>query len=86
MLDTLITPSLGSTSIPELDVEPLRQAGETPIERPFTGQELWQIEKQAIETTIEACGGSIPKAAKVLGVSPSTIYRKREAWDARLGN
>ncbi|MDH5453803.1 MAG: helix-turn-helix domain-containing protein, partial [Paracoccaceae bacterium] len=25
-------------------------------------------------------GGSIPKAARVLEVSPSTLYRKMEGW------
>ncbi|MGE0211500.1 MAG: sigma-54-dependent transcriptional regulator [Parvibaculaceae bacterium] len=45
-----------------------------------SGRALGEIERQAIETAIATCGGSIPKAAKVLGVSPSTIYRKREAW------
>ena len=44
------------------------------------GRELWQIERDAIEDTISSCGGSVPKAAKLLGVSPSTIYRKRESW------
>lgn len=43
-------------------------------------RELWQIERDAIECTIAACGGIIPKAAKILAVSPSTIYRKRESW------
>ncbi len=45
------------------------------------GQQLWKIEQAVINGTIEACGGSIPKAAKILGISPSTIYRKRENWD-----
>ena len=40
------------------------------------------IERDAIETTIDLCGGSIPKAAKVLNISPSTIYRKKETWGA----
>jgi two-component system repressor protein LuxO len=44
------------------------------------GQELWRIEQAAINCAISACGGSVPKAAKVLGISPSTIYRKRENW------
>ena len=43
-------------------------------------RELWQIERDAIETTIQQCGGSIPQAARLLGVSPSTIYRKKESW------
>jgi two-component system repressor protein LuxO len=48
--------------------------------------ELWKIERSAIERAINACGGSIPKAAKLLGVSPSTIYRKKEAWSAAPPN
>jgi two-component system, repressor protein LuxO len=48
--------------------------------------ELWQIERDAIEVMISKCGGSIPKAARMLGVSPSTIYRKRDAWQAVARN
>ena len=44
------------------------------------GEELWRIERAAITSTIAWCGGSIPRAAKILGISPSTIYRKRESW------
>jgi DNA-binding NtrC family response regulator len=42
--------------------------------------QLWQIERDAIERAIRLCQGSIPRAARLLGVSPSTIYRKRESW------
>ncbi len=45
-----------------------------------TGRHLWQIERDAIETAIASFAGSIPKAADALGISPSTIYRKRESW------
>ena len=84
MLDPLFAAHPDAPTTPSLDVEDLRQAGNVPVERPsWAGMELWEIEKQAIETTIDACGGSVPKAAKMLGVSPSTIYRKREAWEAR---
>ena len=34
----------------------------------------------ANEATIEHCEGSIPRAAKLLALSPSTVYRKLEAW------
>ncbi|MEM1427997.1 MAG: sigma-54 dependent transcriptional regulator [Pseudomonadota bacterium] len=44
------------------------------------GKTLAEIERLAIEFAISRNGGSIPKAARELGVSPSTIYRKREAW------
>lgn len=41
---------------------------------------LIEVEREAIEAAIAACGGNIPRAAVMLGVSPSTIYRKRLAW------
>ncbi len=43
------------------------------------------LERQVIENTIASCGGSIPRAARALGVAPSTIYRKRQAWRATGG-
>lgn len=45
------------------------------------GKSLEQIEREVIEKIITQCGGSIPKAAKILDVSSSTIYRKRDAWE-----
>jgi DNA-binding NtrC family response regulator len=44
------------------------------------GRSLAEIEQIVIEATISAEAGSVPRAAKVLGVSPSTLYRKREGW------
>lgn len=41
---------------------------------------LWEVEKEAIEYAISYCDGNIPKAAALLDVSASTIYRKRERW------
>ena len=38
---------------------------------------------EEIEATIDACGGSLPKTARVLEVSPSTLYRKKEIWAAQ---
>ncbi|NRG19471.1 sigma-54-dependent Fis family transcriptional regulator [Rhizobiales bacterium] len=37
--------------------------------------------REAIESAIDRCGGSIPKAAAALKVSPSTIYRRLQAWE-----
>jgi len=45
---------------------------------------LWEIEKAAIERAINLCGGNIPKAAALLGISPSTIYRKKISWDEAM--
>ncbi|WP_255856705.1 sigma-54 dependent transcriptional regulator [Bacterioplanoides sp. SCSIO 12839] len=41
---------------------------------------LWLVEKEVIEAAIDQCDGNIPKAAALLEVSASTIYRKRERW------
>lgn len=43
---------------------------------------LWRQEREIIEQAIRLCEGNIPRAAAYLDVSPSTIYRKRQAWEA----
>ncbi len=43
---------------------------------------LHVIEKEAIERAIAFCEGNIPRAAVLLEVSPSTIYRKRQSWQS----
>ena len=40
----------------------------------------WQEERRIIETALAAFGGNISRAAAALEISPSTIYRKRQAW------
>ena len=37
-------------------------------------------EKYAIENAISYCQGNVPKAAALLEVSPSTLYRKKQNW------
>ncbi len=44
---------------------------------------LEDVEREAIEDAISICHGNIAKAASLLGVSPSTIYRKKQTWDER---
>ncbi|KPF71533.1 AAA family ATPase [alpha proteobacterium AAP81b] len=48
----------------------------------FEGLTLDAIERLAIEQAVARAGGSLPEAARALGVSPSTLYRKRERWAA----
>jgi DNA-binding NtrC family response regulator len=55
-------------------------AERAPGERGITP--LWQVERAAIEDAIRVCHGNIPRAAALLEVSPSTIYRKRQAWES----
>lgn len=47
------------------------------------GLPLAEAERRLIEATLSLHGGSVPKAARVLDVSPSTLYRKMEAWAAK---
>jgi two-component system, repressor protein LuxO len=49
----------------------------------LVGLTLAEAERRLIEATLAQYGGSIPKAARVLDVSPSTLYRKIEAWAAQ---
>jgi DNA-binding NtrC family response regulator len=46
------------------------------------GRALSDVEREFIEATIEHCDGSVPRAARMLELSPSTIYRKLESWSA----
>ena len=44
------------------------------------GRPLAEIERMVIEASLAQTGGSVPKAARMLELSPSTLYRKIEAW------
>jgi two-component system repressor protein LuxO len=44
------------------------------------GKTLANLEREIIEATIARCQGNISEAALTLGVSPSTLYRKRASW------
>ena len=41
---------------------------------------LWMVEKEAIQHAIDVSDGNINRAATLLEVAPSTIYRKVQAW------
>ncbi len=45
---------------------------------------LAELERRIIEHAIDLCEGNIPAAAAFLGVSPSTIYRKKQQWEKEL--
>lgn len=48
--------------------------------RALLGLSLAEMERAFIEATIAANNGSLPKAAEMLGLAPSTLYRKRDQW------
>ncbi len=45
-----------------------------------SGMSLAEIEREVIEVAIRRCDDNVTEAARQLGVSPSTLYRKRAAW------
>ena len=68
-----------------------------PIETPFASpsviktrediKALDNVIRETIEEAILICDGSVPKAARALDVSPSTLYRRLQSWataDAKL--
>ena len=52
-----------------------------PVQTALPVRPLWLVEKEAIEQAIASCDGNIPKAAALLEISPSTIYRKKQGWE-----
>lgn len=42
---------------------------------------LADVERETIEFAIDHCAGNVVQAAAALGVSPSTLYRKLQAWE-----
>jgi DNA-binding NtrC family response regulator len=57
-------------------------ANAPPLTDGLVGLTLAEAERRLVEATLAHHGGSIPKAARVLDVSPSTLYRKIEGWKA----
>jgi len=43
---------------------------------------LWQVEKEEIEKALKVCEGNVLQAARLLEISPGTIYRKQQTWKA----
>ncbi|WP_431267761.1 helix-turn-helix domain-containing protein [Dankookia sp. P2] len=45
-------------------------------------QPLWKMERRLILAALEQTGQDVPRAASLLEINPSTIYRKLQAWRA----
>ncbi|WP_451986953.1 sigma-54-dependent transcriptional regulator [Azospirillum endophyticum] len=45
-------------------------------------QPLWQVERDMIRKALRLADGDVPRAALMLEISPSTIYRKLQQWRA----
>ena len=70
----------GVQSVANLDATLTTESGSPTNPQMRTIRPLWLAEKEIIEDAIAQCGGNIPRAAALLEVSASTIYRKRERW------
>lgn len=86
MLPPDLNPGTGddATGAPGGGGQPGAQAatpGPTDVMDMLAGHTLAQVERLVIEAAIARQNGSIPRAAMELDVSPSTLYRKREAWE-----
>ncbi len=77
----LVTAEMLPPELMGLDPRGTRNPHPIPASERFAGLTLAEIERHAIEDAIARAGGSVPKAARILDVAPSTIYRKREGWD-----
>lgn len=60
---------------------PPEPMGEEDAARVLSGFKMRDAERLIITAAIKECG-SAPKAARRLGLSPSTLYRKMEGWAA----
>ena len=83
-----------------LDMLPMQfrigRQNETPMPSPSHATELqtesidieplWLTEKHAIEKAIDQCDGRVNRAAALLEVAPSTIYRKVQYWKLKGGH
>lgn len=82
----MVTPAMLPSSLllqinqePQAD-SPSALSGQTTGLDALLGRPLAEVERMVIEATLARFDGSVPKAARVLELSPSTLYRKIEAW------
>jgi DNA-binding NtrC family response regulator len=77
----MLPQDIATQNLADLPVPPAANLERPPVTLDgLLGRPLAEIEREIIEATIEMYEGSVPRAARVLEVSPSTIYRKLETW------
>jgi two-component system repressor protein LuxO len=65
---------------PPEPVAPAMAWAPPPEPLPVEIQPLWRMEKRLIMAALEQTQHDIPRAASLLEINPSTIYRKLQAW------
>ncbi len=77
----MLPPGLAAEeAAPALPAPSLAPINDLPALDSLVGLTLAEAERRLIEATLAQHGGSIPRAARVLDVSPSTLYRKIDGW------
>lgn len=82
--ETLSSQEIISLSQPAFNrnsVTPQNSENASENSEPSTIRPLCDIEREVIQQAIEFCDGNVLKAAVMLKVSPSTLYRKKQAWE-----
>lgn len=70
----------GEGSNPTPAISKLVSPEESHLARRQQIEPLWLTEKKAIEAAIESCDSNINRAAGLLEIAPSTLYRKLQSW------
>jgi DNA-binding NtrC family response regulator len=87
-----VTPTIAETKLPPITPEELERSSASDVQASpatpaFTTSDgairpMWQIEREAIQHAINHCDGNVLNAAVLLELSPSTVYRKKQAWES----
>ncbi|WP_394152792.1 sigma-54-dependent transcriptional regulator [Vibrio maritimus] len=76
-------PEMTTTSMPmESPASHTSPNAEPSNSQGVTIRPMWQIERETIQQAIDYCDGNVLNAAVLLELSPSTVYRKKQAWEA----
>lgn len=85
----MLAPTLRSTSVVMPAGVAVGSPAAAPLVVPAAGdigrrviRPLAEVERGVILEAIEYCSGNVPQAARLLEVSPSTLYRKLQGWQA----
>ncbi|MEN8144127.1 MAG: sigma-54 dependent transcriptional regulator [Gemmatimonadota bacterium] len=83
VIERAVVLTTGQTIKPEALPMALREAPPEPLiqDRPAANPELEVIERAYIEHVLRAEAGNKTRAAEVLGIDPSTLYRKIKRYD-----
>ncbi|MGR5444890.1 sigma-54-dependent transcriptional regulator [Vibrio jasicida] len=71
--------------------EPIPMSASAQVASPYfntdgTIRPMWKVEREAIQNAIAYCDGNVLNAAVMLELSPSTVYRKKQAWESDEAN